>query len=131
MVEFEKHALAPDLDRSGPFTPGVDENLYPFHYEAWGVRDVATQPQHLMKPYKPSMTLPRHVEDRLAMRDAREYFPVVEIPQGRDACGLIPLPDEPPVSQPPREKSSMAPPPTAREGMAHPLHHPHALHHAA
>src|SRR5260370_25462162 len=105
MVEFEKHAMAPDLDRSGQFTRGVDENLYPFHYEAWGVRDVATQPQHLMKPYKPSMTLPRHVEDRLAMRDARKYFPDVAIPQGRDACGLIPLPDESSVPPPSPNKS--------------------------
>jgi hypothetical protein len=37
LVEYGKHACAPDVDGDGRFEPGVDENL--LGGEAWGIRD--------------------------------------------------------------------------------------------
>jgi hypothetical protein len=94
MVELDKHSMAPDINRDAEFTRGVDENLHPENYGTWGVRDVATQPQHLMKPYRPSMTLARKPEDRLFLREAPQYFPELQVSKGHDACGLISLSPE-------------------------------------
>jgi hypothetical protein len=40
IVELGKHASAPDVDRDGTFTPGIDENQYRERAKIWGVRDV-------------------------------------------------------------------------------------------
>src|SRR6266542_12402 len=39
LVELGKHATAPDINRDGFFTPGVDSNVYWDAAKVWGVRD--------------------------------------------------------------------------------------------
>jgi hypothetical protein len=95
MVEFNKHATAPDINRDGVFTPGIDENEYRERAKVWGVRDVVgTNNNHLL-PYDATMTLPRRQEDYLASVDVTERFPHERRLAGQACCRLIPLPVEP------------------------------------
>ncbi len=123
MVELDKHAMSPDINRDAEFTRGVDENMWPLKYEAWGVRDVATQPQHLMKSYNPVMTLPRKAEDRMALRDAAQYFPGLEVPAEKAVCSLMPLPEGVPGAA-----DAVMATPTGAQAMHHLLDHPDSQH---
>ena len=91
-VEYGKHAMAPDLDRDGRFTRGVDDNLHPELFEVWGLRDVGKKKGDIMEPYRPSMSLPRYPEDRFALADAPSLFPGLEENTGHSVCRLEPLP---------------------------------------
>ena len=94
MVELNKHATAPDIDRDGVFTPGIDENEYRERSKVWGVRDViGTNNNHLL-PYDRGMTLPRREEDFLASREVMSRFPSAPDLAARACCRLIPLPEE-------------------------------------
>lgn len=97
-VELGKHAMAPDLDRDGRFTRGVDDNVHPEPYAVWGLRDRGGELRFLMEPYRTSMTLPRQRDDRLASKNAAGFFPGIDVPTARQACTLEPLPDDPPCA---------------------------------
>jgi hypothetical protein len=95
-VEFEKHAMSPDIDRDAKFTRGVDVNLHWERYDVWGVRDLGSKKGHLMEPYRPYMTLPRHRGDRFALANAPSYFPGLDVPAEKATCSLLPFPEAPP-----------------------------------
>ncbi len=96
MVELDKHATAPDMNRDGAFTPGIDENEYRERAEIWGVRDVmGTNNNHLL-PYDDSMTLPRSPRDYLASVNILNRFPHEQGLADRACCRLIPLPVDSP-----------------------------------
>jgi len=97
MVEFNKHATAPDIDRDGVFTPGIDENEYRERAKVWGVRDIiGTNNNHLL-PYDRGMTLPRREEDFLASRNVATRFPSAQGLAAHACCELIPLPADAPL----------------------------------
>jgi len=96
LVEFEKHAMSPDIDHDGRFTLGVDVNLYRDKRTVWGLRDLGANKEHLMMPYKPSMSLPRKKEDRFALANYAGYFPGLEVNAEKATCGLLPFPEDPP-----------------------------------
>ena len=96
MVELDKHAAAPDMNRDGIFTPGIDENEYRERAKVWGVRDViGTNNNHLL-PYDRTMTLPRRAEDYLASINILERFPHEQRLAPQACCRLVPLPVDPP-----------------------------------
>ncbi len=96
LVEFEKHAMCPDINRDGAFTRGVDVNLYEDRFTTWGVRDLGENKEHLMMRYHAWMSLPRRVEDRMAVTNYAAYFPDGAVNADKATCGLLPLPEEPP-----------------------------------
>jgi hypothetical protein len=96
LVEFEKHAMSPDINRDGQFSQGVDVNLYREKYAVWGLRDTDSSKDHLMKPYRPWMSLPRRAEDRFALESSADYFPDLEVDPEKATCGLLPFPEDPP-----------------------------------
>jgi hypothetical protein len=130
LVELDKHAMAPDINRDGQFTRRGDENLHSQRYATWGVRDLATQPQYLMKPYNLSMTLPRAATDRLAPREAQQFFPGNDVPADRSVCSLLSLPDDaPPAASPPQPSSCQdCGVPDSRAAMTHLLDHADSQH---
>ncbi len=95
MVEYGKHAMAPDINHTGTFTRGVDVNMYRDRYEVWGVRDIDAKKGRLMEPYRPFMTLPRKKEDRFALENLASFFPGVDVDQEKATCGLLPFPRDP------------------------------------
>jgi hypothetical protein len=106
MVEFNKHATAPDMDRDGIFTPGVDENEYRERAKIWGVRDVVgTNNNHLLA-YDRGMTLPRSEEDYLASVNVAAYFPHETRLAAQACCHLTALPDDPRVGSPCHEATT-------------------------
>jgi hypothetical protein len=105
-VEFNKHATAPDIDRDGIFTPGIDENEYRERSKVWGVRDVVgTNNNHLL-PYDRGMTLPRSAEDYLASVNVATYFPHETKLSEQACCRLVALPAESPVATPCHEATT-------------------------
>jgi hypothetical protein len=92
-VEYGKHAMAPDLDRDGRFTRGVDDNLHPDSFAVWGLRDVGKKKGDFMEPYHSSMSLPRYPEGRFALADAETLFPGIGTDIGHPVCRLQPLPE--------------------------------------
>jgi len=96
-VEFGKHAMAPDLNRDGRFTRGVDDNLHLEPYAVWGLRDRTSKFHFLMEPYHSSLSEPRYPEDRFALQDAAAIFPGIDVPADHQVCRLRPFPkDDPP-----------------------------------
>ncbi len=98
LVEFEKHAMSPDINRDGAFTRGVDENLYREAYAVWGLRDVGGNRSDLLEPYRASMSLPRKKEDRFALTNSAGYYPDLDVNPDNQTCGLLPFPDDPPCN---------------------------------
>ena len=96
MVESNKHASAPDINRDGIFTPGVDENEYRERAKVWGVRDVAWINNNHLLSYDGTMTLPRYREDYLAPLNVLERFPHEQRLAGQACCRLVPLAVDPP-----------------------------------
>jgi len=92
-AEYGKHAMAPDLDRDGRFTRGVDDNLHPEPFEVWGLRDVGEKRGDIMEPYRAKMSLPRYPEDRFALSDTAALFPGFGENAGHPVCHLEPLPE--------------------------------------
>lgn len=119
LVEFEKHAMSPDINRDGKFTAGVDVNLYRAKYAVWGLRDTDVTSDHLLKPYKPSMSFPRRREDRFALTVSANYFPDLDVDPEKQACGLLPFPDDPPCKDCTKA--------TVEDAMAHLTAHTDAL----
>jgi hypothetical protein len=98
MVELGKHAMAPDLNHDGHFTPGVDDNLHREHYSFWGLRDRGTKFNFVMEPYHASLTMPRSRSDRFSLKDAARIFPRIDLPTNQQTCHLQTFPDDPPCS---------------------------------
>ena len=64
LVEEGKHAIAPDRNGDGRYTPGYDTNM--INNDSWGVRDTLGSGSFLGRPgYQASMTKPRWPHDRL------------------------------------------------------------------
>ena len=63
LVEEGKHALAPDRNGDGYFTPSYDVNVRV--NDAWGVRDVIRSGGLFTSTYQAWMTKVRHPEDRV------------------------------------------------------------------
>ncbi len=79
MVELGKHATAPDVNRDGIFTPGLDENYFKESAKVWGIRDAfGTKDTHFLL-YDGSMMAPRLRENWLGVEDAATLFPGVEV----------------------------------------------------
>ncbi len=96
-AELGKHAMAPDMDHDGRFTPGVDDNLHLEPYSFWGLRDRSTKFHFMMEPYLKSMSLPRTRDGRFALADAELLFPgLSDVPADHLVCALQPFPNDPP-----------------------------------
>ena len=63
LVEEGKHAVAPDRNADGWYTPGYDVNDMP--NDAWGVRDVMGSGYAWGNAYRTHMTKPRHGKHRI------------------------------------------------------------------
>ena len=86
MVELGKHATAPDVNRDGVFTPGLDENYFKESAKVWGIRDAfGTKDTHFLL-YDGSMMAPRLRAGWLGVVDATRVFPEVDIPPGQSVC---------------------------------------------
>jgi hypothetical protein len=118
MVELGKHAMAPDLNHDGVFTPGLDDNLHPERYAFWGVRDLGDKKDALFLPYTASVSLPRSRNDRFALASQTALFPALDVPAEHQVCALRPFPDDPPCLH-----CKIA---TAETGITHLVDHPDA-----
>ena len=86
MVELGKHATAPDVNRDGVFTPGLDENYFKESAKVWGIRDAfGTKDTHFLL-YDGLMMAPRLRAGWLGVVDATRVFPEVDIPPGQSVC---------------------------------------------
>lgn len=74
LVERGKHGVAPDIDRDGRFTPGVDVSGFSESAQVWGVRDAIGQTDWHMRRYEASMTLDRRLSDAWVPKDFPRYF---------------------------------------------------------
>lgn len=97
-AELGKHAMAPDMDHDGRFTPGVDDNLHLEPYSFWGLRDRSTKFHFMMEPYLKSMSVPRTRDGRFALADAEILFPGLDVPADHLACTLQPFPTASPCA---------------------------------
>jgi hypothetical protein len=98
-AELGKHAMAPDMDRDGRFTRGVDDNMHIESYSFWGLRDRSTKFHFMMEPYLKSMSVPHTRDGRFALADAEILFPGLDVPADHLACTLQPFPDDPPCAK--------------------------------
>jgi hypothetical protein len=119
MVELGKHAMAPDLNHDGHFTPGVDDNLHREHYSFWGLRDRGTKFNFVMEPYHASLSMPRSRSDRFSLKDAARIFPGIDVPNNHQTCSLQTFPVDPPCLH-----CDTA---TAEAGISHLVDHPDVL----
>ncbi|HEY5616364.1 MAG TPA: hypothetical protein VIK60_00380 [Vicinamibacterales bacterium] len=87
IVELGKHATAPDMDRDGVFTPGLDENAYGERAKIWGVRDVIGTINNQLLAYDTTMSLPRRPAESLALASATTRFPAAEL-EDQASCQL-------------------------------------------
>jgi hypothetical protein len=97
-AELGKHAMAPDMDHDGRFTPGVDDNLHLEPYSFWGLRDRSTKFHFMMEPYLKSMSVPRSRDGRFALADAEILFPGLDVPADHLSCTLQPFPKASPCA---------------------------------
>jgi hypothetical protein len=92
IVELGKHASAPDIDRDGAFTPGIDENTYNERAKVWGVRDVIGTMKNETNAYDAAMTGVRRPDDYLAAAALATRYPDDPDVVGAAHCQLTPLP---------------------------------------
>jgi hypothetical protein len=94
IVELGKHATAPDVNRDGVFTPGLDENYFKESAKVWGVRDAfGTKDSHFLL-YDASMMAPRRPDNWLGVAGAYRLFPGVALSSGQSLCRVAPFRDE-------------------------------------
>jgi hypothetical protein len=91
IVELGKHATAPDVNRDGVFTPGVDENAYGERAKVWGVRDVIGTINNQVLTYEETMSVVRKLEFALALASVTTRYPHETDLASRGACQLVPL----------------------------------------
>ncbi len=99
IVELGKHASAPDIDRDGLFTPGIDENEYNERAKVWGVRDVIGTINNQVLAYDTTMAGVRRPAEFLAPASARTRFPHEPDVASRAACRLEPIAPDPNVKR--------------------------------
>jgi hypothetical protein len=97
IVELGKHATAPDIDRDGVFTPGVDENEYRERAKIWGVRDVIGTINNQVLAYDTTMSSTRRPEDWLAPAAFTALFPHESGLASRASCRATGLPAKSPL----------------------------------
>jgi hypothetical protein len=93
IVEYGKHATAPDVDRDGWFTPGVDANNYYDAAKVWGIRDTMGLTDSNVKPFAATMMVKRDPAFALVPRQLPNLFDDVTLPGAERQCTLEPLPD--------------------------------------
>jgi hypothetical protein len=98
IVEFRKHATAPDINADGLFVPGIDTNQYLDRAKVWGVRDTIGATDVNLRGYDASMGLRRrtsemHADKELLRRFSADFLPM--LPEHRD-CTIAPLPETTP-----------------------------------
>jgi hypothetical protein len=102
IVEYGKHATAPDIDGDGWFTPGVDSNNYYDTAKVWGVRDTMGVTDSNVRPFAATMMVKRGRRNMLFTKAVSEAFRVAddihrEIEDAKvppePVCSLRPLPD--------------------------------------
>jgi hypothetical protein len=59
LIELGKHATAPDVNRDGFFTPGMDSNVYWDAAKVWGVRDNTGSTDSSYRAFDGTMAVPR------------------------------------------------------------------------
>jgi hypothetical protein len=64
IVELGKHATAPDIDRDGFFTPGLDSNNDWDAAKVWGIRDTTGVTDSNLRAYSASMMARRDIDQR-------------------------------------------------------------------
>src|SRR5204863_4051252 len=101
IVELGKHASAPDVDRDGVFTPGIDENTYNERAKVWGVRDVIGTMDNQLLAYDTAMSVVRRPDDYLAPAAFAARFPDDPDVVAAAHCQLTPLPAAAPGQGPP------------------------------
>jgi hypothetical protein len=94
IVELGKHATAPDVDRDGQFTPGVDENEYRERAKIWGVRDVIGSINNELIAYDKTMSTARRPQDSVALASAPAVFAGEPDLFAHASCRLERLPPE-------------------------------------
>src|SRR5260370_1065595 len=88
LVEGAKHGMAPDINRDGMFTPGIDSNMHTESSQIWGIRDSIGHGDAHLTEYDTSMTVRRLREDTWAPQDWTDRsFPPAVPP---DYAGLKP-----------------------------------------
>ena len=95
IVELGKHASAPDVDRDGVFTPGIDENTYNERAKVWGSRDVIGTMHNETKAFDASMSGVRRPEDFLTAAELGTRYPDDGAVVAAAHCQLTPLPGPP------------------------------------
>lgn len=100
IVELGKHASAPDVDRDGVFTPGLDENTYTERAKVWGVRDVIGTMHNELPAYDTTMSGARRPADYLAPAALAARFPDDTDVVAAARCQLTPLPGPPAADEP-------------------------------
>ncbi len=88
LVEGAKHGMAPDINRDGMFTPGIDSNMHTESSQIWGIRDSIGHGDAHLTGYDTSMTVRRLREDTLAPKDWTDLFFSAGVPP--DYAGLKP-----------------------------------------
>ena len=88
IVELGKHATAPDVDRDGQFTPGVDENEYRERAKIWGVRDVIGTINNELIAFDRTMSVTRRAQDSAALASANVIFAGEPDLSARASCRL-------------------------------------------
>jgi hypothetical protein len=102
IAELGKHASAPDIDRDGVFTPGIDENEYNERAKVWGVRDVIGTINNEFISYDTAMSGRRRATEYLALAAAVKRFPDEPDLVPAASCGLTALPAVPSHDNRPR-----------------------------
>lgn len=109
-VELGKHATAPDTDKNGFFTPGVDENHYNERSKVWGVRDVIGSINNELLVYDSSMTIPRTRVSRYANANFATLFPGNDdVPAANRTCKVERWQPRVPVKCPDKPEDDLAP----------------------
>ncbi len=95
IVEYGKHATAPDIDGDGWFTPGMDSNNYYDSAKVWGVRDTIGVTDSNMKPFTSAMMVKRERKNALV----EKHLPTIFKPKtmaglnNDNRCTLATLPE--------------------------------------
>jgi hypothetical protein len=91
IVELGKHATAPDVNRDGRFTPGLDDNIHHSTPQLWGVRDAMGHTDSRLGQFGAHMAADH--TSRLTHQQARTMFSGPALAHVECACDLVPLPE--------------------------------------
>jgi hypothetical protein len=97
IVELGKHATAPDVNKDGVFTPGIDSNSYWDAAKVWGIRDTTGTTDSSIRAYDGSMSIPRQLEHRKGSAEIAKLFPKLGerlLGPEQQVCKVTALPKE-------------------------------------